>query len=683
MDRNLWPLAFNRWEFEDGGQEPEEIFVGDVITDLPRVPEDTDDEKLEQLIGQQILPLGGGGLKKFSVGFRVDPHPKRVQGLKKFVLQVVSKELGPVGLVRNKTAWKTASQKTSISFSRINRIEWEEGWHFVRVLPQTEDGDLVPLVDEAGKPLPWAPDADDESAVRPNESDLFYVLPDDEVEIEPAQRAVPRDTSVDHAALRLRFTALLDGRDPDGIVARSVQWAERRPRGKAAGIDMLEARFPREGAVHVPVSRPLKLVEQKILGTPDGPLCWRIPISLGVAGASTGDVVHWPSTPATRVFIEARTRYFNAVRGGDRNLVTQGVDFCALRMSVIEYAAAYLDLVRELARRTEAANALEAQRAFTDLRRVLAIDSVYLAVTDHRGRRREATVVAPTHPLRALWLATWAQLGKTWLKAASGAPKEFVVPTREALLRQLAPVAFPPVLPTEASHVLTAVDNLNPFWTLYAPSYEEDPRGLLGDVCSALGLPEPAIGSTVIDGSYLANRVQRYLVQHPYVHTLTINAFNAGRASVLADMLLQLQKQKAFADLRYDIRIFVPDPEAPGVGEALAALLSPSGGTAARETDAFAVPTESHLRPKLRMAVRATSDFRADPESHPAHLSFLFDVFPAEEIGVSRATLRRLRRLFMVSYKTFKLPIRKTRPQWRGVGSRDMGSQLHCLLRRN
>ena len=658
MDRNLWPLAFNRWEFEDGGKEPDAIFVGDVDTDLPKVVEDTEDENLEQLVGQQILPLGGDGLKKFSVGFRVDPHPGRVQGLAKFVLQVISKEQGPVGLVRSKAVWKTSSQQATVNFTKLNKIEWEEGWHFVRVLPQTEDGDLIPLVDEAGNPLPWAPEDSETALVRPNESDLFYVLPTDEVEIEPAQRAVPRDMSVDHAALRLCFTALLEGHNPDSIAAASVQWAERKPRGRAVGTDMLEARFPREGAVHIPVSRSLKLVEQKILGAPEGPLCWRIPISLGVAGSSTGEVAQWPATAATKAFLAARSRYFDAVRCGTKELVTQGVNFRSVRTAVMEYSSSYLDLVRELGQRSEAAEPLEAQRAFSDLRKVLAIDSVLVTVTDHRGQCREATLVAPTHPLRALWLATWAELGESWLEAAKSAPKEFIVPTREALLRQLAPVAFPPVLPTDAGHVLTAVDNLNPFWTLYAPSHEEDSRGLLGDACSAFGLPEPAVGSTVIDGSYLASRVQRYLVQHPYVHTLTLNAFNAGRASVLAEMLLHLQKQEPFKNLRYDIRLFVPDPESPRVGEALSALLSPTGSVSAKEADAFAVPTASHLRPKLRIAVRATADFRRDPETHPAHLSLLFDVFPAEDVGASRATvceagapIRGLVQDFQVDYR--------------------------------
>lgn len=122
------------------------------------------------------------------------------------------------------------------------------------------------------------------------------------------------------------------------------------------------------------------------------------------------------------------------------------------------------------------------------------------------------------------------------------------------------------------------------------------------------------------------------MVQHPYVTTLTINAFNAGRAAALAEVLLALQRHPEFADLRYDVRLFVTDPAAPATGEALLELLAPDSGTSAKEADAFSTPTESHLHPKLRLAIRSIGEFREDPDSHAAHLTFLFDLFPAEEI---------------------------------------------------
>jgi len=100
----------------------------------------------------------------------------------------------------------------------------------------------------------------------------------------------------------------------------------------------------------------------------------------------------------------------------------------------------------------------------------------------------------------------------------------------------------------------------------------------------------------------------------------------------LAEVLLALQRHPEFADLRYDIRLFVLDPGAPSTGEALLELLSPDSGTSAKEADAFSTPTNSHLHPKLRLAIRAIKEFREDPDLHAAHLSFLFDLFPAEEI---------------------------------------------------
>lgn len=636
VDRALWPLAFNKWEFEDGGVQPDSVFIGNVQTDLPAVAEDETKEPIARLLGERILPLSS--LRKFNVTFHVEPHPTKVQGLAKFVAQVISKEHGPIGLARSKAVWKTATDKATISFTALNKIEWEEGWHFVRVLAQTESGDLIPLVDASGHAVAWS--ADTEGALpRPNESDLFYVLPDTEVEVEPAQRAVPRELSALHALFRAQFTAILDGRAPSSVVFAHAAWAEKT-KGHASGSEMLEVKLGREGSVHVPVSRALKTIEQKILAAPDGPINWRIPLNLGVPGTSTGEINGWPQGPAGERLLEARTRYFEAVRAGTSELVTQGINAAAHADLASDYAEAYLELLADLTRRAEATAKSDSQRAFADLRKVLALDSVLLAIVDHRGRRRDAVLVAPTHPLRTLWFATWAKLGARWVEASKNAPREYVIPTREALLRLLSPTSFPPVLPTEAGHVLTAVDSLNPFWTLFAPSNEEDPRGLVGEVCTALGLPEPAIGGALIDGEYLASRVRRYLVQHPYVRTLTINAFNPGRASVLGEMLLELQKESAFADLRYDIRLFVPDPDAPGVGEEIAALLTTDGGTAAREADDFSIPAKTHLHPKLRFAVRATKDFRTNPEAHAAHLSLLFDVFPAEEVAVRRADPR-------------------------------------------
>lgn len=639
IDRSNWALAFNKWEFEDGGASPDSIFIGDVALDLPTVDDTQTDPRLAELIGQRVLPIGRGGLRKFSVAFRVDPHPSRVQGLRRFVAQVVSRDNGPIGLVRRKAAWSRPTDSATVTFSSIGRIEWEEGWHFVRLLAETEGGDLVPLVDEAGNPVPWNP-APNVAIVRPNESDSFYVVADEDVEVEPRQRAVPRESSLAHARLRAQFIAVSQDRDPAAVQVTSIEWLDHKARGRGFGAGTLEVKLGREGAVHVMLSPVLLELERRMLTAPVDAISWRMQVAQGSTRPAVVDLQGWPDGPESERFVEVRRRYFEAIRATPKDFVTQGTDPFALKPLALEYASAYLDMVQFVAKRASTTEASEAQAALVDLRRILSLDSVRIAITDYRDRYREAALVSPLHPLRAIWFATWAGVSKKWLEAAKNGPKEFIGPTRDALLRQLAPAGFPPVLPTEAGHVLTVVDSLNQFWSLYAPSHEMDPRGLVGEVCAATGLPEPAIGGALIDGTYLASRAQRYLAQHPYVRTFVVNAFNAGRATVLADMLLELQRRSAFADLRYDIRLFVPDPDTPGVGEALIALLSPESGTTVREADAFVTPTESHLRPKLRLAIRATSEFRDRPEEHGAHISMLFDVFPAEEIQVTRAAPR-------------------------------------------
>ena len=632
-DRVNWPFAFNKWLFEDGGVNPDAIYIGDVVLpDLPVVKDDNEDPRLAELIGHKVLPISKTGLKKFSASFRVDPVPSKVEGLARFVAEVISRDNGPTGLRRRKAAWAKGTDSGVIAFLSIGKIDWEEGWHFVRVYAETVDGDRIPLVDGEGNPVRFNSDGS-ETHANANESDLFYVVTDDEVEVEPPQRAVPREPSLTHALLRARFAAVAQDRDPRSISVTGCAWVERSSKAATSG-ETLEIRLGKEGKANVLVSGVLASLERAFLEDPEG--LNRLRLSVNAAGVVTRSTTSfkWPASDEVMRFREARETLFGAVLQGDQRLIMQASDLQRLQEPAQNYAAAYLAWIDAALVRSSSTDAAVARLAMDELRCALTVDSVGLVLEDYQGRRRDAVLLGPTHPLRANWHVAWSQLGQTWMERSRLSSREFVVPTRDAVIKQLAPAAFPPVLPfgEELGRTALAVDNINPFWSLYAATDEKDPRGLVGEVCAALGLPEPAIGGATIDSAYLAARVQRYLIQHPYVETLTINAFNAGRAGALSEVLLALQRHPEFADLRYDMRLFVLDPAAPSTGEALLELLAPDSGTSAKEADAFSTPTDSHLHPKLRLAIRAIKEFRDDPDLHAAHLSFLFDLFPAEEI---------------------------------------------------
>lgn len=213
IDKSWWSISFDKWIFQ------EELSLDKVLlmvleTDLPVVKEDETDDQLSGLIGQQVLVPNDR--RKMNVIFEVNPHPGKVCGLDHFTVQIISQNDGPVGKSKKVKVWTPNRLQCTTCLDKLNKIEFEEGWHFIRVLPWTVDGDPIPLESDSGS----------EVAKRSYESEPFYVLPGGNLEEEPPQRAIPIEQSLEHAHFRLQLTALGDERDPDEIVLSGVSWAE-------------------------------------------------------------------------------------------------------------------------------------------------------------------------------------------------------------------------------------------------------------------------------------------------------------------------------------------------------------------------------------------------------------------------------------------------------------------------
>lgn len=620
-DKSWWSISFDKWTFK------EELLLDKVLltvleTDLPVVADDETDDQLTGLIGQQVLVPNDR--RKMNVVFEVNPHPGKVSELDHFMVQIISQNDGPVGKSKKVKAWTPNRLQCTTSLAKLNKIEFDEGWHFIRVMPWTADGDPIPL--EA--------DSTSEGAKRSYESEPFYVLPGGSIEEEPPQRAVPIEQSLEHARFRLQLTALGDERDPDDIAISGVAWSEGGRTKKTSRLETLHAKFGREGAVQIPLSRTLKIIEQRILAQPKHPSGWRMQINLDTAEPPSEVGLMLPSSATMASFLAAREEFFAAVRNDTAELIMQGLLFQDSEKECLAYAESYLDLVRNLIRQAEMTSGVERQQHLQSLRNILAVDSIHVILTDFRGRHREAVLVSPTHPLRALWLNSWVTLGKEWIGKIKSGGKEYIPHVRSALLDSLVPSAYPVGIPVEDGRIFTPVDNLNTFWALYAPTTEDNSRGLMAEICSALGLAEPSAAGTDISGKVIADKIERYLSQHPYVRELSLNIFNPGAGSLIAEALIVLQQKGEYANLRYDIRLFTSEPDSPVLGEALESIVRP-GATVNEAADAFAASTGSHLFSKLNLAKHALNEFHANSKDFPAHISVLLDVFPAEELSIS------------------------------------------------
>jgi len=623
-DKSWWSISFDKWTFHEELSQ-DKISLTILETDLPIVQEDKAEGQMSELIGQQVLVPKER--RKMNVVFEVNTHPSKVKGLDHFTVQLISQNNGPVGKSKKVKAWTANRLHCTTNLAKLNRIDYEEGWHYIKVLPWTADGDPISL--ETG--------SNSDTAKRTYESEPFYVLPGGSIEEEPPQRAMPIEQSLEHGWFRLQLTALGDDRDPNEISLTSVSWADAGRSRKTSRQNTLLAKFGREGAMQIPMSKMLKTIEQRILAEPKQPSVWRMQINLDTAESPSDVKLALPSSTAMASFLATREEMFAAVCQDKAELTMQGFSFRDAEKECLAYAEAYLDLVRNLIRQAERTSGAERQQHLQTLRNVLTVDSIHVVLTDFRGKNREAVLVSPTHPLRSLWLTSWVSLGKDWIEMIKAGGKDHISHVRTALLEGLAPSAYPVGIPVEDGRIFTSVDNLNPFWALYTPTTEENSRGLVAEICSALGLKEPSTGVTDISDKVIAGKIERYLSQHPYVRELSINIFNPGAGSVIADALLSLQQKREYANLRYDIRLFSSDPNSPVLGEALESIVHP-GSTINEAADAFAISTGSHLFSKLNLAKHSLSEFHVNAKDYPAHISVLLDAFPAEELSIEEAS---------------------------------------------
>ncbi|MFE7273160.1 ATP-binding protein [Streptomyces sp. NPDC057623] len=635
VDRENWGLSFGNWRIDERRRATVSIDVREL--GLPSAGDNPQHLKdypaLAAMAGQPYLLTGEKGVRSITARFAVHPDPRKVEGLEKFRVEIVSESGGPIGRAAHVGKGKTAKPEYKKALERLNRIDWEEGWHYIRVVP----------LDAQGEPLGVAPGAHD---LPGGESERFYVVPDAEAE-EPPERSAGRFPGLTQALRSLQLDALAAGDDPALVAATDIRWKAFSARSPHR---TLSTKVHAAGTGEIRLSPLLVQAQQHLLAHPDDTGLRRMLLhpdgrSQLCEGddANLGHTLSGRASEAYEAFVAARRVYFSAITGTATSptetaelLVSEAVDFERVRDELAAYAEAYAELVDAAALQVERATDTARGSALEALARIQQIDCVAATLTDGTGRRDTVLLVAPTHPLRALWLATWSALGLAWTSRLAAGDKKTVLSVRESLLTSLAPLGFPFAVPRQDGRLMAAADNLTPYWGAYLPSETADPRGVLGRLTTALNLPPESAraatsGSGALSGIALADRIERYVRLHPYVTALVMNVVNAGRAEIVADALLELQRRSTTRDLTYDIRLCVTDPEAPEAGAALTELQNAQSQISSAEAEAFLHTTGPARTAKLVHSVRSMGEFTRRPTEFDAHLTVLIDAFGGEQ----------------------------------------------------
>lgn len=631
-----WRAAsFDNWRFL-ARQSRDRVSVRVSGTDLDRIAEDEADKNFADLVGSLVLIPGQRD--KIKVTFEVCPAPSKVEGLSRFLIQIFDEDGQQVGRTTQVPVGKSDSLVRSRSID-VSKVCFRDGWHVIRVSPQTKNGEsLLQGADDSG------PSDAEGGAERPWESERFYVKTFDALdegeegnERPQKQKAAktPDAVSVGHARLKLQLAALKNDGDPDSIPQGAVSWKESSKSKASALQSEMRARFGRGAEFGVVASNALKNIERGILEHPGLTASWVLRIESQTAGEPERRSDAAEDSPQRAAFLRARAAYFAAVGKGAGELISQGFSFLDGRKACLDYAQSYLDWVRFLTRQARSATGEGLSKRLRELSEALAIDSVLVKATDFRGRAGSAILLSPTHPLRSLWFAAWASLGADWVEKLKRGGKDAIAPVSAALLERLEPFAFPAAVAAQDGRLFLPLGNIRMFWAMYAPIEEENARSLEAGICAALGAPAPASAADDVSSQAIAERLKLYLAQRPYARELSLNVFNPGSGSEIAQALLILQKESAYADMRYDVRLFALDPDLPALGSELEAMLF-AGKAAKGEEGPFSSPTGRRLFSKLDVAKYPLAAFFDRPERFAAHVSVFLDMFPPRKIALER-----------------------------------------------
>ncbi|MGV9740625.1 methylation-associated defense system ATP-binding protein MAD8 [Nocardia farcinica] len=625
VDRSNWPLAFPRWPLREDSPGDDRVAIQVKELGLPVAgsdPEHAQHPTLSAITGQPYLLGGSTGVSQLTAEFEVDPDPRGIAALEKFTVQLIAEQGGFTGLsvsTKVNKAAKTAKRSYKATLKKIRAAELDDGWYFLRVLP----------LDEDGVPLPVAPDRNGDPAR--NESERFYVVTDETLEDPTPSTRISKEVGVSQAIASLAFKAVTDGKSPSVMALREVGWRE--------GKTTLHASFGSAAQVEIPLSPTLVELERSTLASPDSPGQWRLAIQNGVPAIPTAVEQGWPESggEALANFLRTRAQLFHAVRGDD-DLVVEGRDLRQLHELVIEYAESYGELLTRQLYQAERADDGQLRDRLHELAALLQIDTVTVDHIDAHGLRTEILLNSPTHPLRLLWLATWAELGHEWMEAAADVDATVRAATA-ASHRLLSPLGFPLVVPRTDGRMAVAASNLTPYWGVCLPTDAADPQGILSTTSAALTVTLRGGDGDTVNGRRLADRIERYLRLHPYVGTLVVNVVNPGGADALADMLLVLESRKGLKDISYELRLFSSDPESPTEGSALARLLRGEWRDTL-DAETFHAPRAAGTGAKLTVAIRPLDEFRSATSENNAHITFLFDAFSNEDFGAVPAGRR-------------------------------------------
>ncbi len=613
------------------------------------------DLKVEE--GTNVLYAKEGKIAKLKVRFRTNPNPKDIKDLKFFriILMAVNGSNGEEITVLRKVKNSNSNRPYRDVTLELNPNIIEEGSYFLKVLAEDEHANMLNADDEfrdSKIQRAWeeAQKADQDAhknafpyKLTCDSDDFDYVI-EDVIDRDENQRK-DKLNNVLQAFLKYRIEALKNDEEyhiPEPSETSNV-WIND---GKEKHSSTFHINYSDKHNYQINISTKLRQIENKFLLNADSlgyVKCQLKSNKLAIGFENIEFVKSELNEIVPKSLLKLRKEVFETIVNSNDNEdgIFETTNLFIYKEEIKKYVESYSKWTSKLKIQLESDNIeLEEKtklKEFLIELQMIDISRVKSKLPD--GSKVEALLVSPLHPLRLAWTIQLIEVFEDWERKTrefSGHKEAWSQHLEDLFIGNLSPENNQLVLIEPSSQkAYNYSGELSFGWGLYLSTISQESKNGMTSISRQLqhylrllfNITKDNYVETDLSLKLVIRHIKNYLAQHPYIDKLVVNLFNAGDAEVFSSAFVELEKEKVFENINYEVRIFKGNDKIIEHGESLKTLINPESNIS-EEAEAFSQPSRNRLFPKLRFSINNITDFLKDPSSYTSHLSFLISPFP-------------------------------------------------------
>jgi hypothetical protein len=396
---------------------------------------------------------------------------------------------------------------------------------------------------------------------------------------------------------------------------------------------------PRE-TYQIPLNDLLYDLEKKILNDPFNCGVYEVDIRnrgfIEQSDFKVGKISLWVFKTEFNEFLEARRELFHTITSADASSVIETLDLRQFQNYIIDYGKAYKKLTDTIANAITNSPDAEVNNLLTNTHLLNRLDTIHIKLGTV-DEPEEMILMAPTHPLKMLWLLQYQLMLFDWsAKLLDLDDSEYSKAVDIEGFEKILPLNIPNALAFEQNSFFVNTDVLDLFWSIFPKSTTTDIRKVVAMISKALGYKNDLGNISSVSPSQIADRLWRYLRHHPYIKTLKLNVLNPGDGQLFLNTIRELQKMDEFKNLRYDIT-FYGTLGYELMGSAFDELMNDESlteGSRPDIDDELLEPSHNPLFPKLFFSkVKVDPTKWTDIEFREANVTVIIDQFVTKSIA--------------------------------------------------